>query len=75
MVENKNEQELKCYQCNKIYTTTLFLKECSHHFCEECIYFWLSNSFSDYLFENNSNCSEKLSYKNNSLKINKFKIN
>ena len=56
------EKELKCYQCNKIYITNSFLKECRHHFCEECIYFWLSNSFSDYLFETYSSCAEKLSY-------------
>jgi late competence protein required for DNA uptake (superfamily II DNA/RNA helicase) len=49
MVENK--KELKCFQCNKIYTTKSFIKECNHHFCEECIYFWINNSFSDYLFE------------------------
>ena len=55
------EQELKCSECNKIYITKSFLKECRHHFCEECIYFWLSNSFSDYLFETYSSCAEKLS--------------
>ena len=71
MVENN--KELKCYQCNKIYKTTSFLKECNHHFCEECIYFWLSNSFSDYLFENYSSLSEKLNYKNNKFKQSKSK--
>ena len=36
-------QEIKCSYCKRNFIPDIFLELCNHHYCEECINFWLSN--------------------------------
>ena len=40
--------KIYCSYCNKHFNL-IPLKSCQYHFCNECIYLWMSN----YLFDNN----------------------
>lgn len=53
----------KCQHCAKIFISHNLIKSCAYHFCNECIYLWISNSLVDsymYTSPNSKCCAEEL---------------